>query len=91
MELHTLGVDGGYTQQDVIEVARALTGWTMNPRQGGEFVFRPQIHDAGEKIVLGHRFPAGRGDRGRRGSARHRRAQPGDGALHRARSSRAVS
>jgi uncharacterized protein (DUF1800 family) len=61
MELHTLGVDGGYTQQDVIEVARALTGWTMNPRQNAEFVFRPAIHDAGEKMVLGHRLPAGRG------------------------------
>jgi hypothetical protein len=61
MELHTLGVDGGYSQRDVIEVARALTGWTMNPRQSAEFVFRPAIHDAGEKIVLGHRLPAGRG------------------------------
>jgi len=61
MELHTLGVDGGYTQHDVIEVARALTGWTMNPRQNAEFVFRPAIHDAGAKVVLGHRLPAGRG------------------------------
>jgi uncharacterized protein (DUF1800 family) len=60
MELHTLGVDGGYTQKDVIEVARALTGWTMNPRTG-EFVFRPEMHDAGEKVVLGHKLPAGRG------------------------------
>ncbi|MFL5614693.1 MAG: DUF1800 domain-containing protein [Gemmatimonadaceae bacterium] len=60
MELHTLGVDGGYTQKDVIEVARALTGWTMNPRTG-EFVFRPEMHDAGEKLVLGHRLPAGHG------------------------------
>jgi uncharacterized protein (DUF1800 family) len=61
MALHTLGVDGGYTQHDVIEVARALTGWTMNPRQGAEFTFRPAIHDAGEKVVLGHPLPAGRG------------------------------
>jgi uncharacterized protein (DUF1800 family) len=61
LELHTLGVDGGYTQRDVIEVARALTGWTMNPRQQAEFVFRPEIHDADEKVVLGHRLPAGRG------------------------------
>lgn len=63
LELHTLGVDGGYTQQDVIEVARALTGWGMNPpRQGGDgFVFRPQAHDAGEKMVLGRKLPAGRG------------------------------
>ena len=60
MELHTLGVDGGYTQKDVQEVARALTGWTFN-RQSGEFVFNPAIHDAGEKTILGHKFPAGRG------------------------------
>ncbi|HKP15061.1 MAG TPA: DUF1800 domain-containing protein, partial [Gemmatimonadaceae bacterium] len=61
LELHTLGVDGGYTQRDVIEVARALTGWTMNPRQGSGFVFRPEIHDADTKLVLGHRLAAGRG------------------------------
>ena len=60
MELHTLGVDGGYSQRDVIEVARALTGWTMNPRTG-EFVFRPEMHDAGTKVVLGHTLAAGRG------------------------------
>jgi uncharacterized protein (DUF1800 family) len=61
MELHTLGVDGGYTQKDVQEVARALTGWTFN-RQTGEFVFNPSIHDAGEKMILGHKFPAGHGE-----------------------------
>jgi uncharacterized protein (DUF1800 family) len=61
LELHTLGVDGGYTQHDIIEVARALSGWTMNPRQGAEFVFRPEIHDAGEKMVLGHRIASGHG------------------------------
>ncbi len=61
MELHTLGVDGGYTQQDIVEVARALTGWTMNPRLSAEFVFRPEMHDAGQKVVLGHVLPAGRG------------------------------
>ena len=61
LELHTLGVDGGYTQRDVIEVARALTGWTMNPRQDAEFVFRPEIHDADPKTVLGHRLAGGRG------------------------------
>jgi uncharacterized protein (DUF1800 family) len=60
LELHTLGVDGGYTQQDVIEVARALTGWSIDQRQG-EFAFRPAIHDADEKVVLGHRIRAGRG------------------------------
>lgn len=62
MELHTLGVDGGYTQQDVVEVARALTGWTLERgAQGGGFVFRPQAHDAGAKTILGVKFPAGRG------------------------------
>jgi uncharacterized protein (DUF1800 family) len=65
MELHTLGVDGGYPQQHVTEVARALTGWTIRPprqgEDGGEFVFRPEAHDAGEKLVLGHRLAAGRG------------------------------
>ena len=60
MELHTLGVDGGYTQKDVQEVARAFTGWTIsNPRQGGGFRFDPRMHDDGEKTVLGHRLKAG--------------------------------
>jgi uncharacterized protein (DUF1800 family) len=62
LELHTLGVDGGYTQQDVINVARALTGWTIRPPvAGGGFIFRPEMHDAGEKIVLGHKLKANRG------------------------------
>jgi uncharacterized protein (DUF1800 family) len=63
LELHTLGVDGGYTQQDVINVARALTGWTFPRPQlgGGAFTFNPQMHDAGEKTVLGHKLAAGRG------------------------------
>ncbi|HEY4129922.1 MAG TPA: DUF1800 domain-containing protein, partial [Gemmatimonadaceae bacterium] len=62
MELHTLGVDGGYTQKDVQEVARALTGWTIEaPNLGGDFLFRPEQHDAGEKVVLGHVLAAGRG------------------------------
>jgi uncharacterized protein (DUF1800 family) len=62
LELHTLGVDGGYTQQDVINVARALTGWTIRPpAAGGGFIFRPEMHDAGEKIVLGHKLRANRG------------------------------
>jgi uncharacterized protein (DUF1800 family) len=62
MELHTLGVDGGYTQKDVQEVARAFTGWTIaEPRQGGGFRFEPRMHDDGEKIVLGHRIRAGGG------------------------------
>ena len=63
MELHTLGVDGGYTQKDVTEVARAFTGWTIeNPRQGAGFRFEPRIHDPGEKVVLGHRIKAGGGE-----------------------------
>jgi uncharacterized protein (DUF1800 family) len=62
LELHTLGVEGGYSQKDVQEVARAFTGWTIvNPRQGGPFRFEPRMHDAGEKIVLGHRIEAGGG------------------------------
>ncbi len=60
MELHTLGVDGGYTQQDVTEVARAFTGWTLDPpRQGGGFRFDARWHDPGEKVVLGHRIRSG--------------------------------
>jgi uncharacterized protein (DUF1800 family) len=62
LELHTLGVDGGYTQQDVINVARALTGWSIaRPEEGSGFRFRPRFHDAGQKVVLGHVLPAGRG------------------------------
>jgi uncharacterized protein (DUF1800 family) len=64
MELHTLGVDGGYTQRDVEEVARCFTGWTIDrPREGGGFRFAPRLHDDGEKIVLGHRIRAGGGER----------------------------
>jgi uncharacterized protein (DUF1800 family) len=62
LELHTLGVNGGYTQQDVIDVARAFTGWTIeDPEHVGRFEFRPEWHDAGPKTVLGHPLPAGRG------------------------------
>jgi hypothetical protein len=62
LELHTLGVDGGYTQQDVIEVARCFTGWTINqPQRGGGFNFNPRIHDQGEKTVRGVTIPAGGG------------------------------
>ena len=54
LELHTLGVDGGYTQQDVTDVARCFTGWTMRaPRQGAGFFFNPRMHDNGGKTVLG--------------------------------------
>jgi len=59
LELHTLGVDGGYTQQDVINVARAFTGWTMD--RDGNFRFVAALHDTGEKIVLGHKIKAGGG------------------------------
>lgn len=83
LELHTLGVDGGYDQSDVIEVARAFTGWTVYPAYeareryaerlesvgardlgfvvDGGFLFRADAHDAGPKVVLGKRLPAGRG------------------------------
>ncbi|MGH9667988.1 MAG: DUF1800 domain-containing protein [Bryobacteraceae bacterium] len=62
MELHTLGVDGGYTQKDVIEVARCFTGWTIrDPRRGGGFYFNDRVHDKEGKIVLGVRIPAGGG------------------------------
>jgi uncharacterized protein (DUF1800 family) len=57
MELHTLGVNGGYTQKDVSEVARAFTGWTVEkPQEGGGFKFDPRMHDPGTKIVLGHKI-----------------------------------
>ena len=74
MELHTLGVEGGYTQKDVQEVARAFTGWTIfaprgrgiygaegEERRAGTFYFAPRMHDDGEKTVLGVRVPAGGG------------------------------
>ena len=57
LELHTLGVDGGYTQQDVIEVARIFTGWSIEPpERGAGFVFRDWAHDYGDKRVLGVTF-----------------------------------
>jgi len=62
MELHTLGVDGGYTQKDVTEVARCFTGWTIRqPREGGDFFYNDRVHDKGEKTVLGVKIPAGGG------------------------------
>src|SRR5207249_4107957 len=62
MELHTLGVDGGYTQKDVTEVARCFTGWTIrDPRGGGAFQFNERMHDQGEKQVLGVTISAGGG------------------------------
>jgi uncharacterized protein (DUF1800 family) len=63
MELHTLGVDGGYTQADVVNVARAFTGWTIHePNKYAEFFFNPAMHDRGEKVVLGHTIPRGGGE-----------------------------
>jgi uncharacterized protein (DUF1800 family) len=63
MELHTLGVNGGYTQQDVIAVARCFTGWTIKrPFTDPQFVFAGFMHDTGEKTVLGHKIPAGGGE-----------------------------
>jgi uncharacterized protein (DUF1800 family) len=62
MELHTLGVDGGYAQNDVHEVARCFTGWTIRrPRGEARFLFDLRIHDEGEKVVLGRQIPAGGG------------------------------
>src|SRR3989454_6232754 len=63
LELHTIGVDGGYTQHDVIDVARILTGWSIRqPRQGGGFEFHDWAHDYGDKVVLEVKFPAGHGE-----------------------------
>jgi uncharacterized protein (DUF1800 family) len=60
LELHTLGVEGGYTQADVREVARCFTGWGIEkPRQVGAFAFHPLAHDSAEKLVLGQTIPAG--------------------------------
>jgi uncharacterized protein (DUF1800 family) len=60
MELHTLGVDGGYTQKDVTEVARAFTGWTIDkPREYPQFKFDERLHDPDPKIVLGKKIHAG--------------------------------
>ena len=61
MELHTLGVDGGYTQQDVNNVARILTGWTID-RRNASYTFREQVHDDQSKVVLDQKFAAGHGE-----------------------------
>ena len=63
LELHTVGVDGGYDQHDVQEVARILTGWSIaRPREGAAYQFAAWAHDGGEKTVLGRTFPAGGGE-----------------------------
>ena len=60
MELHTLGVDAGYTQQDVIEMADCLTGWSIRePRRDPEFMFHPEVHAQGKKVVFGRTFNYG--------------------------------
>ena len=57
MELHTLGVDGGYTQSDVTELARVLTGWTIaQPEDGAKFQFDPRRHEPGVKTVLSQKY-----------------------------------
>ncbi len=66
MELHTLGVNGGYTQADVIQVARILTGWTVDrPQRGGGFRFDPNRHQPGAKKVMGRKFKEGGEGEGR--------------------------
>jgi len=64
MELHTLSVNGGYSQRDVTEVAKVFTGWTIDkPAEGGGFKFDPRMHEPGPKFVLGHRIkPKGEGE-----------------------------
>lgn len=60
MELHTIGVDAGYTQQDVIQMADTLTGWTIKePRRDPEFFFNDRWHDQQAKVVMGHKFNYG--------------------------------
>ena len=61
LELHTLGVRSGYTQEDVIAFANVLTGWTLvppadNPEHGGEFIFNPRLHEPGAQKVLGKSY-----------------------------------
>lgn len=61
LELHTLGVDSGYSQKDVTELARILTGWTVaDGRTNPRFFFNEKVHDRGEKVFLGRKFSAGR-------------------------------
>ena len=63
MELHTMGVNSGYTQQDVIEVARCFTGWTVRKPGEPQFDFVDFMHDGGEKTVLGHKIAANGGEK----------------------------
>ncbi len=60
MELHTVGVDAGYTQQDVIQMAECLTGWSIKePRKDPTYKFDEKVHDEGKKVVMGHTFNYG--------------------------------
>jgi uncharacterized protein (DUF1800 family) len=61
MELHTIGVDGGYTEDDVKNVARIMTGWQVDDSMPGGFFFNEEVHDVKAKTVLGVSYPAGRG------------------------------
>ncbi|CAN5643952.1 hypothetical protein BH10CYA1_BH10CYA1_14120 [soil metagenome] len=64
LELHTLGVKGGYTQKDVFEAARCLTGWRIHDQwQRGKVYFDAELHDKGKKVVLGKEIPAGGGEK----------------------------
>jgi uncharacterized protein (DUF1800 family) len=66
MELHTLSVNGGYSQRDVTEVAKVFTGWTIDkPNEGGGFKYEPRMHEPGPKFVLGHRIKPKGEDEGR--------------------------
>jgi uncharacterized protein (DUF1800 family) len=64
LELHTLSVNGGYSQHDVTEAAKVFTGWTIDkPNEGGGFKYDPRMHEPGPKFILGHRFkPKGEGE-----------------------------
>ena len=77
LELHTLGVRSGYTQDDVISFANVLTGWTLvppgdNPEHGGEFTFNPRLHEPGAQTVMGKVY-----EEERRGAGPRRAAGPG--------------
>src|SRR6195952_4118570 len=70
LELHTLGVRSGYTQEDVIGFANVLTGWTLvppgdNPEHGGEFIFNPRLHEPGAQKVLGKSYDDETAEQGR--------------------------
>jgi uncharacterized protein (DUF1800 family) len=66
LELHTLSVNGGYSQRDVTEVAKVFTGWTIEkPNEGGGFKFDPRMHEPGPKFVLGHKIKPKGEDEGR--------------------------